>query len=327
MLSDPEVCHRYEWSISATMKTLLSDDLWVGLALQSANHKRIRAAISYVTARHLDFRQGDLLICDASDDAIKGGLTSAWALRLFFDQGAEIYSFDGLHSKVAVIDDCALIGSANLSENAGVGTCEASLLTDDSQIAALIQGFIETIKAHSTPVTEEFLRAIEALPVVRAPGINRRSKKKIEVGKSRVWFIATRQLSERIANAEESFELQGLEEAEKRVEKEGYGVRSIRWAGKSRFRSEAKPGDLVIESLTEKRGTRKYVQVFRAAAILHRQDNDKWTRFYIATPPDGTYYLWKDMKAEFDSLGISNITPNSTRELTGKALGILQLME
>jgi hypothetical protein len=309
------------------VKTLLSDDLWVELSRKSADHKRIRAAISYVTARHLKFRKGDLLICDASDDAIKGGLTSASALRSFFDQGAEIYSFDGLHSKVAIIDDCALIGSANLSENAGVGTCEASLFTDDSQIAGLIQGFIENVKSESIQVTEEFLRRIEALPVDRTPGISRRSTKKIHVGKSRVWFISTRELSERIINAEESFERKGRKEAKKRIEKEGYEVRSIRWSGKSRFRSEAKPGDLVIEAFTEKRGTRKYVWVFQPAPILLRQDNDKWTRFYLEDPPDDTYYLWKDVKADFTRLGVSNITPNSTRELTGKALGILQLLE
>lgn len=309
------------------MKTLLSDDLWIELSRKSADHKRIRAAISYVTARHLNFREGDLLICDASDEAVKSGLTSASALRSFFDQGAEIYSFDGLHAKVAIIDDCALIGSANLSENAGVGTCEASLFTDDSQIAGLIQGFVENVKSESIQVTEEFLRRIEALPVVRTPGISRRSKKKIDVGESRVWFISTRELSERIINAEKSFELQGLKEAEKRIEKEGYEVRSIRLSGKSRFRSEAKPGDLVMQAFTEKRGTRKYVQVFRPAPILLRQENDKWTRFYLEDPPDDAYYLWKDVKADFTTLGVSNITPNSTRELTGKALGILQLLE
>ena len=309
------------------MKTLLSDELWIELSRKSADHKRIRAAISYVTARYLNFRGGDLLICDASDDAIKGGLTSASALRSFFDQGAEIYSFDGLHSKVAIIDDCALIGSANLSENAGVGTCEASLFTDDSQIAGLIQGFIENVKGESIQVTEEFLRRIEALPVLRTPGISRRSTTKIAVGESRVWFIATRELSERIINAEESFERQGRKEAKKRIEKEGYEVRSIRLSGRCRFRSEAKPGDLVMEAVTEKRGTRKYVQVLQVAPILLRQDNDKWTRFYLEDPPDQKYYLWKDIKADFTSLGVSNVTPNSTRELTGKALGILQLME
>lgn len=310
-----------------TMKTLLSDNLWVELASTAAKHVRIHAAISYVTASHINFREGDLLICDASDDAIKGGLTSAATLQSFFDQGAEIYSYDGLHSKVAVIDDKALIGSANLSENAGVGTCEASLLTDDVQIAGLITGFIETLRTESVPIDGQFLQRIAAFPVVRASGISRRSKRKIEIGKSRVWFIATRTLSERIMNAEEALEQEGREEAEKCVEKEGYSVWSIRWAGKSRFRSEAKPGDLVIEAFTEKRGTRKYIQVFRAAPILHRQDNDKWTRFYLEISPDEPYYLWKDVKVEFERIGVTNITPNSTRELTGKALGILAFME
>lgn len=251
----------------------------------------------------------------------------AATLRSFFEHGAEIHSFDGLHSKVAVIDNYALIGSANLSENAGVGTCEAALLTDDAQIAALIQGFIESVKNEAVNVSEEFLQKIESLPVVRAPGISRRSKKKVDIGTSRVWFIATRQLSDRIATAEESFELEGLEEAEKRLEKDGYSIRSLRWSGKSRFRAEAKPGDLVIESLTEKRGSRKYVQIYKAAPIIHRQDNDKWTRFYIEVSPDEGYYLWKHIKADFDSLGVSNMTPNSTKELKGKAHGILQLME
>lgn len=310
-----------------TMKTLLSDDLWVELSRRSAGHKCIRAAISYVTAHHLDFREGDLLICDASDDAIKGGLTSAFALRAFFDQGAEIYSFDGLHSKVAVIDDHALIGSANLSENAGVGTLEASLFTNDSQIAGLIQGFIENVKRKSTQVTKQFLKRIEDIPVVRTAGIKRRNKQKVDPFISRVWFISTRILGERINNAEKAFEQQGLEEAEKRIKVKGYGVRSVRWSGKSRFRSEAKPGDLVIEAFTEKRGRRNYIQVFQVAPILHRQDNDKWTRFYLEDQPDETYYLWKSVKADFASLGISNITPNSTRELTGKALNILQFME
>ena len=92
------------------MKTLLSDTLWQELAKQSAGHLRLRAAIAYVTAPHLDFRQGDLLVCDASDQAIKGGLTSASLLRTFLDGEAEVYSYEGLHSKVAVIDDKALIG-------------------------------------------------------------------------------------------------------------------------------------------------------------------------------------------------------------------------
>jgi hypothetical protein len=309
------------------MKELLSDDLWAILSARSAGHRRIRAAIAYVTTPHLAFREGDLLVCDASDEAIKGGLTSASLLRSFFGQRAEVYSFDGLHAKVAIIDDEALIGSANLSENAGVGTCEAVLLTDDLQIVALIQGFIETVKHEAEPVNEEFLQRIEALPVTRNRSMTRKSKKTINVGRSRVWLIATVPLSNRIAKAEEEFDQAGMKEAEARITKSGYEAYSIRWTGKSRFRAEAKSGDVVIVVHTEKRGKRKYIRVYQPSAILYRQEGEKWTRFFLQVATERTCYLWKDIKADFASLGITNITPNSIRELTGKALGILPLMQ
>jgi hypothetical protein len=309
------------------MKALLSDDLWCELSAQSADHQRIRAAVAYVTAPHLVFRHGDLLICDASDDAIKGGLTSASLLRSFVNQGAEVYSYDGLHSKVAVIDNQALIGSANLSQNAGVNTCEASLLTDDRQVIGLIQAFIERVKGESEPGNEEFLRHIESLPVIRNGILPRKSKKKIDVGQSRVWLIAARYLSDRLAKAEEALQKVGMEVAENHIKPDSYEVWPIRWSGKSRFRSEAKSGDLVIVVFTEKQEKRKDVRVYKAAPILHRQDDEKCTWFYLEFPSEPTPYSWDDIQAHFVSLGALNFTPNSTRELTGKAIGILQLME
>src|SRR5262245_26071032 len=245
------------------MKTLLSEDLWSKIRKQFADHQRIRAAIAYVTTSNLNFRGGDLLVCDASDRAIKGGLTSASVLRMFHNQGAEIYSYTGLHSKVAVIDDKALIGSANLSENAGVATCEASLLTDDPQIVGLVSAFIEQVKKNAIHIKEKFLSHVESLPVIRIGTISRKNKKKIQIGKSRVWFVATRPLSERISKAEERFETIGMEEAKKQIKSEAYEIYTIRWHGRSRFRSEAKPGDLVIEASTEKHGNRKYVEVYQ----------------------------------------------------------------
>lgn len=309
------------------MKALLSDELWQELSRYSDGHVRLRAAIAYVTTAHLDFREGDLLVCDASDQAIKGGLTSASVLRTFVNQGAEVFSYEGLHSKVAVIDDKALIGSANLSENACVTTCEAVLLTDDVQIAGLILGFVNKVKNEADEVNEDFLKRIESLPVIRAGGWGRRSKKKVEVGESRVWLISTVPLSDKVLKGEEQFVETGTKEAEKHLKNGENEVEPIRWVGKSKFRSEAKPGDLIVQVFTERHGRRESIEVYRPAPILHRQDEGKWTRFYTEIPKEQVCYRWKDINADFKSLGVTNITPNSTRELTGKALGILQLME
>lgn len=306
------------------MKALLSDNLWQELSRHATGHRRLRAAIAYVTAKHLDFRRGDLLVCDASDQAIKGGLTSASRLREFCKQGAVVYSYEGLHSKVAVIDDKALIGSANLSENACVSTCEATLLTDDPQVAALIQGFIEKVKNEADRVTDEFLERIESLPVDRNGGWSRKNSEKIEVGESRVWIISTAPLGD-VEKAEEKLVKVGIKKAKELLQDTEDEVEQIRWHGKSRFRSLAKPGDVIVQVFTERRGKRDYIEVKGPTPILYRQDEEKWTRFYTEVP--NLCYKWKDIKADFKSLGITNITPNSTRELTGKALGILQLME
>jgi hypothetical protein len=309
------------------MKALLSDDLWQELSKHTTGYPRLRAAIAYVTAPHLDFSRGDILVCDASDNAIKGCLTSAPLLRTFFDHGAELYSYEGLHSKVAVIDNKAVIGSANLSENASVSTCEAVLLTHDLQVVGLVQGFIEKVKNEAEAINEEFLNRIEAIPVVRKGGWSRKSKKKIAVGTSRVWLISTKPMSDKLAKAEEKFVEIGTKEAEKYLKSSDNEPEPIRWHGKSKFRSEAKGGDLIVQVFTERRGKRKFVEVYRPAPILLRQDEQNWTRFYIEVPKEQVYYAWKEIKADFKSLGVTNITPNSTRELTGKALGILQLME
>lgn len=309
------------------MKTLLSDQLWTELSRIAETHTRIRAAISYVTAEHLRLAEGDELVCDASEDAITAGMTSASTLRAFFSRGARLYSYDGLHAKVAVIDDLALIGSANLSENAGVHTCEAALLTDDPQVVGLIHGFIEQVRDLAVSVDDAFLRSIESLPVSRRAPRTPRAIRRVVVGTSRLWFVATRDLSERVALAEAASDQAGAEEARKHRRNEGYEVRSIRWAGRSSFRSEAKPGDLVIETSTTADDDGKVVEVYQAAPILHKQEGDRWTRFYLEVPAERICYEWSEVQELLETLGVTRMTSNSTRELTGRAVSILQLME
>jgi hypothetical protein len=280
-----------------------------------------------VTADHLKFKDGDILICDASDAAIQGGLTSAAQLHAFLDAGAEMYSYEGLHSKVAVFDSSVIIGSANLSANAGIGTCEANLLTDDLQIVALALGFIEKVRRDAVSITPDYVRRIEELPVTPRRAISRQHRAKITVGPSRVWFVSTRELSDRITSTEAVFEKAGMEEAKRLSRFERSEIEAIRWAGKSKFRSEAKAGDVVIQAFTYFSGKRAVTEVYSPAAIIHPQKYPKWTRFYLEYPRDWGTYRWQDVEKDFHSLGVRNISRGSTRELASKALGILQLLD
>jgi hypothetical protein len=311
------------------MNQLLSNDLWPTLAALSKNHRRLWAAISYVTTtKYLDFRKGDVLVCDASDAAIKAGMTSASTLRKFISKEAKVYSFDGLHAKTFLIDGKAVIGSANLSENAGVNTCEAALLSDDLQIAALARGFIEQAQKAAKRVDENFLKRIEAIPVVRTGRMSKRNPKRVAGGISRLWLISTRPRRKKESSAEINAEKRGMLKAKKNLNRADYEIRTLRWFGISRFRKEAKPGDLVIEVMREKRGKRTFTEVYRAAPIIHRHDWSKWTWFYLETPPeDDVYYLWNEFKSDLVRLGFKNVLPNSTRELTERATQVLACLE
>lgn len=307
------------------MKALLSDGLWPEIGRRASGHTRLRCAISYVTADHLDFGPGDLLVCDASDAAIRGGLTSASLLRRLLDAGAQVYSFPGLHSKIAVVDSFALVGSANLSANAGVHTCEAVLLTDEPQVVALALAFIEKVRVRALRVTPAVARRLQLLPVTRRRRIPRRREDKITVGESRVWFVSTHPLSGRIIDSEAAFEAAGIEQARKHARR-GYRIDWMRWAGKSTFRMQAKAGDVVIQAFTHRTGRRQFTEVYAPSPIIHRQDEASWTRFYLEYPPDDGYYGWRDVESDFKALGV-RISRNSTRELTGKALGILDMLK
>lgn len=151
------------------MTELLTENLWETLTDRYARHDRLRAAIAYVTTAHIPFVKGDLLVCDASDTAIRHGSTAVTVLDGFVQSGAEVYSYEGLHAKVALIDGSVLVGSANMSANAGIGTLEASILTSDREVVQMVTAFIEELVSNSVRVSAEFIERAKALEVVVLP--------------------------------------------------------------------------------------------------------------------------------------------------------------
>ena len=120
------------------MNRVLTKDVWAE-ARKLARTARIRqAAIAYVTQDLINFRDGDTLICDASNRAIRSGQTDAKLLLKLHNNGVAIYSTEGLHSKVILFGRHAILGSANMS---GSGLIEASVVTDNPQITSGIASF------------------------------------------------------------------------------------------------------------------------------------------------------------------------------------------
>src|ERR1700723_260200 len=99
------------------MQKILSKDLWPVIRELAEKAVQRKAAIAYVTQDLVGFRKSDVLIVDASDNAIACGETDARLLRKLVNKGVRLYNCADLHAKVLVVGESAIIGSGNMSNS------------------------------------------------------------------------------------------------------------------------------------------------------------------------------------------------------------------
>jgi phosphatidylserine/phosphatidylglycerophosphate/cardiolipin synthase-like enzyme len=188
------------------MDQLLTDNVWKQVAsLLKAKQKKV-AAIAYVTTdAHLAFHKGDTLVCDASDNAIKCGETSAQTLKRLFETGVRLFSCPGLHAKSLVSDDLAIIGSSNLSVSSATSLIEASLVTRRFQARSQVRAFIHKLLPISSPIDSDFLVRALDLPVSVRPRGGAVRAWRIEPPTNKTWVVSTTPLSEQIKEREAEF--------------------------------------------------------------------------------------------------------------------------
>ena len=289
------------------MNELLSFGLWPRIRKFAKRARRMSAAVAYVTDdRYLKFSEGDILVTDASDEAIKSGQTSVSVLKAALKRRARIASVSGLHSKVYVFDRYAVIGSANLSKESERRT-EAALLTDLPTVVSSARLLIETLMKRGVVVDEEFISRISKLPVTARKAIPSGAKhQQADDGHPRTWLIGLKPVQEK--EEEQAVALKGLEEAEKCVREENSFVSRIRFRGNSLFRREAQKGDVVICIWTEE-GKAKPSSVYHHADILHRENDEvnDVTWFYIEEYPDAheTTLTWKQFQKLYLQVGMT----------------------
>jgi hypothetical protein len=280
------------------------------------------AAIAYVTEGNmLNFHKGDTLICDASDQAIRTGETSAAVLRKLFKAGVSIYCRENLHAKVLVFGKNVLIGSCNLSNASATSLREAALLTSRSLVRSQVVAFIHMVKNESQVMDEQFVDRISKIKVEK-----RHSKLIARIDRpqpfgNRSWIISSTEIDpDRYKN-----ENMWINEAEKDVKKYLSDPESkvswVRFVGKSRFREVAQEGDtiIVMSSVPDSR----ILSVSAPVSILKRQDQGKWTRFYYEEPDESSDMTWTMFERKLKKIGITSIKRTSTRELTKRNAALI----
>ncbi len=274
------------------MLRVLSKGLWSVIASKSKSAGTRRAAIAYLgESPPIKFGSGDLLIVDASDASIKAGRTSAKVLRTFHKAGVDLWSHSNLHAKVMLLDDWAVVGSANASRQSKNTYVEAAVVTDRPDIASQVERFISELKDRSDRIGPTFIKHICALPVIRTPffaqarGVKRQAPK---VEGPRTWLLSLRSGAAYPGDEERVDAV--TEEEQDKLGRRGGEIDWFWWSGEQGFPAKAKVGDIIIESWrprAEIKSTRS-VRVYRHARLVRifQESGQKAKTFHRLFPPD-----------------------------------------
>lgn len=109
--------------------------------------------------------ENDVLVCNASDSALRSHSTSPDAISDYLSRGVEVWSSAALHAKVIATSKWAIVGSANASRHSAQRTNEAAIITNDSEIVSEVKNFVDCELA-ALDATEQI--TVEDLPRLRA---------------------------------------------------------------------------------------------------------------------------------------------------------------
>ncbi len=246
------------------------------------------------------------------------GQTSPTVLERALERGAELYSCSGLHAKIMLFDQTAVVGSANISQSSATSLIEAALFADHPRTVATTRVLIEKLKEQAIRIDRPFLERIKQLPVNRQ-WQGRSSKKRADtdltIEAHRTWLIASPEgdLAEWLQGEKEEDDLEvGFQIAETRKRRNRSEVFALAMSRPSRFRREANLGDSII-LIWSPRATS--TAVFKSCPILLRQEETLCTLFYgeVSTDIMKTALPWNDFKKLAKQVGIKGISKNSCR--------------
>lgn len=133
---------------------------WATIARKMYGQRPRRCAIAFIgqqapeLLRHLT--DGDLLVVNASKEAVASHATSPDALAALIDAGVEVKSSPKLHAKVLVGASIAIVGSANASKNS-TESQEAVIISHDDEVVRAAQNFVEKVAKDANPVDDQLL--------------------------------------------------------------------------------------------------------------------------------------------------------------------------
>lgn len=234
------------------MQRVLSNQLWRKINAAAIKAKRRQAAIAYVTSDLIGFKRGDLLIVDASEGIIRSGGTNAKLLSKLAAKGVVLHTCPGLHAKVLLMDDVAVIGSGNMSASSESALVEAAIMTDANSVVGGVASFIEQLKHATTRLDGKTLHTLSKIKVVKhgfgpgKKGVKHKKPRISELG-TRTWLIGVAEMDRELKALEQKLTDQSQAKLAKELKTDEDSIEWIRWTGKGSFPSKCQQGDQVIQ--------------------------------------------------------------------------------
>lgn len=148
------------------MPLLSGNALWATLTRLSHESTRRRIAVAFVSdASRLGLERGDLLIVNASDEALAAGATCARELQRLYLTGVRLHSRVNLHAKLFLFDRELVVGSCNLSQNSQRYLWECAIQSSAIEDLVAAEQLIEDMAANSVAIEQAFIDRALALPV------------------------------------------------------------------------------------------------------------------------------------------------------------------
>jgi hypothetical protein len=104
----------------------------------------------------LALEEGDVLVCNASEGAIRNGVTNPQALREFSDRGVQLYSCASLHAKILAVRNSAAVGSANASRSSSL-SLESVVVSNEREFISDARTLVKEAIEAGTEIDEEYL--------------------------------------------------------------------------------------------------------------------------------------------------------------------------
>jgi hypothetical protein len=290
------------------MLKVISKELWKEIRARARRAQRRKAAIAYVTQNFIGLRKADVLVVDASEYAIANGETDAPLLRNLLKKGVRLYSCADLHAKVILMDNTAVVGSANMSRASAITKVEAGLISDQPSIVAAVASLIEQLVQQSRELGAKDVNRLCKIKVNRRGGrqLGRPTKRKAKIDKlgNNTWLIGLRGLVREPSPQEQRLIDRAINKIRQETEAEDDDIGWMKLGTRGQFVRECRAGDNVIQIWRTSHHAKRPSVVMRSTPILLKQRTKDWTRFYLEDPTGRYAELnWGDFKRLLKRLG------------------------